>query len=190
MVGHQRQRASRAFTVVGQFTPLPLDGDVRRFESKENKQKKKVKMAPSRPGGGSSGVLSSVIFQLLARLTSGYLAFYFLSTLSLIIWKSLVLSYPSEALAWDVGLLFLLAALDLLRLFCGVRGTLTESELYILVNLFVTGTTILLTVYFLAWQTYVMRADVIISSVLLSFYGFDGVLALSTLVRLTRSDKD
>lgn len=68
----------------------------------------------------------------------------------------------------------------------GVKGNLTESESYILANLVVTGTAIPLTVYFLVWQTYVMRADVIASSVLLVAYGLDGVLALSTLARLAR----
>lgn len=68
----------------------------------------------------------------------------------------------------------------------GVKGNLTENRGYILANLIVTGITIVLTVYFLAWQTYVMRADVIISSVLLVAYGLDGVLALSTLARLAR----
>lgn len=68
----------------------------------------------------------------------------------------------------------------------GVKGNLTENRGYVLANLIVTGITIVLTVYFLAWQTYVMRADVIISSVLLVAYGLDGVLALSTLARLAR----
>jgi len=68
----------------------------------------------------------------------------------------------------------------------GVKGNLTESEGYILGNLIVTATTVLLTVYFLVWQTYVMRADVIISSVLLAVYGLDGILAFSTLARFAR----
>lgn len=68
----------------------------------------------------------------------------------------------------------------------GVKGNLTESERYILANLIATGTAIPLAVYFLVWQTYVMRADVIIGSVLLVAYGLDGVLALSTLARLAR----
>lgn len=69
----------------------------------------------------------------------------------------------------------------------GVKGNLTESQGYILANLIVTGTTVLLAVYFLVWQTYVMRADIIISGVLLVVYGLDGVLAVSTLARLARS---
>lgn len=68
-----------------------------------------------------------------------------------------------------------------------MKGNLTESRGYILANLMVTGAAVLLTVYFLVWQTYVMRADVISSSVLLVTYGVDGVLALSTLARLARS---
>ncbi|MED6293322.1 hypothetical protein CHARACLAT_009475 [Characodon lateralis] len=71
-------------------------------------------------------------------------------------------------------------------MFAGVKGNLTESEGYIFGNLIVTATTILLTVYFLLWPTYVKRADVIISSVLVAVYGADGVLALSTLARFAR----
>lgn len=68
----------------------------------------------------------------------------------------------------------------------GVKGNLTESETYVFGNLLLTGATILLTVYFLVWQSYVMRADVIISSVSLGLYGLDGVLAFSTLTRFAR----
>uniref|UniRef100_A0A3Q2PYR3 Transmembrane protein 80 n=1 Tax=Fundulus heteroclitus TaxID=8078 RepID=A0A3Q2PYR3_FUNHE len=143
---------------------------------------KKIKMAIPR-AGRSAGLLSSVTLQLLLNLTGVYFAFYFLFTLSLIIKKSLELPYPSDALACDVGLLLLLAALEFLHLYCGVKGNLTESESYIFGNLLVTAATTLLTVYFLVWQTYVMRADVIISSVLVAVYGADGVLALSTLAR-------
>lgn len=67
-----------------------------------------------------------------------------------------------------------------------MKGNLTESRVYILATLVLTGPTVLLTVYFLAWQTYVMRADAIVSSILLAAYGADGVLALSTLARLAR----
>ncbi|XP_047451634.1 transmembrane protein 80-like [Mugil cephalus] len=134
--------------------------------------------------GRSARVLSSVTLQMLLTLTTVYFVFYFLFTLGLIIRKSLELPYPADSLACDVCLLLLLAALEFLHYFCGAKGNLTESEGYIVGNLFVTGITILLTVYFLVWQTYVMRADVIISSVLLAVYGLDGILAFSTLARI------
>ncbi|XP_026031538.1 transmembrane protein 80 [Astatotilapia calliptera] len=142
-------------------------------------------MALPRPGR-PAGVLSSVTLQLLLHVTAAYFVFYFLFTLGLIIKKSLVLSYPSDALVCDIFLLFLLAALEFLHFSIGVKGNLTESETYVFGNLLLTGATILLTVYFLVWQSYVMRADVIISSVSLGLYGLDGVLAFSTLTRFAR----
>ncbi|XP_034031502.1 transmembrane protein 80-like isoform X2 [Thalassophryne amazonica] len=101
----------------------------------------------------------------------------------MIIYKSYVLSYPDATLACDVCLLFLLAALEALRLFFGVKGNLMEENSYVIANLFLTGTTIVLAVYYLAWQAYVLRADAIISSILLVAYGLSGLLASITVTR-------
>ncbi|XP_030588084.1 transmembrane protein 80 [Archocentrus centrarchus] len=133
--------------------------------------------------GRPACMLSSVALQILLHVTAVYFVFYFLFTLGLIVKKSLVLSYPAEALLCDILLLFLLAALEFLHFFSGVKGNLMESETYIFGNLFLTGTIALLTIYFLVWQSYVMRADVIISTISLVLYGLDGVLAFSTLTR-------
>ncbi|XP_037307642.2 transmembrane protein 80-like [Pungitius pungitius] len=127
---------------------------------------------------------ASVSFQLLLNLTTVYFVFYFFFTLVVIIRKSLVLSYPTDALVCDVCLLFLLAILEFLHFYSGVRGHLTESKGFVLTHLITTGTTILLALYFLLWQTYVMRVDVVLSGVLLFVYGLDGVMAFITLARL------
>uniref|UniRef100_A0A673A792 Transmembrane protein 80 n=1 Tax=Sphaeramia orbicularis TaxID=375764 RepID=A0A673A792_9TELE len=120
------------------------------------------------------------------NLTVGYFVFYFLFTLGLIIKKSLVLSYPDDLLACDVGLLFLMAALECIHFCCGVKGNLTESEGYLFANLIATGTTIVLAVYFLVWQTYVMWGDVILSSILLVMYGLSGVLACTSFILIDK----
>lgn len=73
-----------------------------------------------------------------------------------------------------------------MSLCAGVKGNLSDSQGYILANLVATVSTILLTIYFLAWQTYVMRADVIISSILLVAFGLDGLLAISAFTQLAR----
>uniref|UniRef100_A0A8C6SLH0 Transmembrane protein 80 n=1 Tax=Neogobius melanostomus TaxID=47308 RepID=A0A8C6SLH0_9GOBI len=139
-------------------------------------------------GGGRSTTseLSSACFQLVLRLTVGYFVFYFLFTLGLIIRKTWELSYPTDALSLDVALLFLLALLEVLLFFCGVKGSLTESEPYCVVHLLLTGGSVVLTVYFLWWQTYVVWADLILSSVLLVLYGLSGLLACSALARLAK----
>ncbi|XP_072291766.1 uncharacterized protein [Eucyclogobius newberryi] len=130
--------------------------------------------------------LSLACFQLVLRLTVAYFVFYFLFTLGLLIRKSLELSYPTDALNLDVALLFLLALLEVSLFFCGVKGSLTESEPYCLVHLLLTGGSIVLVVYFLWWQTYVVWADLMLSSVLLILYGLSGVLACGGLARLAK----
>ncbi|KAM6960627.1 transmembrane protein 80-like [Aplochiton taeniatus] len=129
--------------------------------------------------------LSSVPLQLLLYLTALYYVFYFLFTLSVLIYKSQVLSYPYESLVTDVSLLFFMAALEAVRLFFGVRGNLLESEGYVVANMCLTGATALLSVYFLVWQSYVLRADVVVNAVLLAAYGLGGVLAFITVARFT-----
>lgn len=68
----------------------------------------------------------------------------------------------------------------------GVKGNLTESKSYIMGNFAVTVPAILVSVYFLVWQTYVMRMDIIISSILVAIYFLDEVMALVTVARLAR----
>lgn len=70
----------------------------------------------------------------------------------------------------------------------GMKGNLKEAEGYVVANLAMTGATVLLSVYFLAWQSYVLRADVIINGVLLVVYGMGAVLAFITVARFTRSE--
>ncbi|XP_034144158.1 transmembrane protein 80 isoform X1 [Esox lucius] len=113
--------------------------------------------------GKSAVVPSSVLLQLLLYLTAFYFSFYFLSTLCIIIYKSRVLSYPDDLLGQDVSLLFVMAGLELLRLFCGMKGNLQEKEGYLWASLAVTVVTALLSVYYLVWQPYVMRADIILN---------------------------
>ncbi|XP_062316708.1 transmembrane protein 216 isoform X1 [Osmerus eperlanus] len=141
-------------------------------------------MAMNRPGK-SAIVLSSAPLQLLLYLTGVYYVFYFLSTLGMLIYKSRVLSYPGDNLTLEVCLLFLMAGLEMLRLYSGMRGNLQEREGYVGINMVLTVPTVMLSVYFLIWQTYVLRADVIVNALLLSMYGLGGLLAFITLARFT-----
>ncbi|XP_064169009.1 transmembrane protein 80-like [Anguilla rostrata] len=133
--------------------------------------------------GRTSTVLSSVPFQITLYLSAVYFLFYFLSTLCMIVYKSQVLSYPDGNLTLDLCLLFLMAALELLRLYWGVKGNLQESERGVGASLAMTGGTVLLCLYFLLWQSYVLRADVIINAALLAGYLLAFLLGFVTLAR-------
>ncbi|KAG1957639.1 transmembrane protein [Pimephales promelas] len=83
-----------------------------------------------RRAGKNNSVLSSVLLQILLYLSAAFSVFYFLSILSMIIYKTHVLSYPVGRLALDVCLLFLMAGFEVLRVYWGFRGNLQESEGY------------------------------------------------------------
>ncbi|XP_063053324.1 transmembrane protein 80-like [Engraulis encrasicolus] len=133
----------------------------------------------------SSAVLSSVLLQLMIYISAIYYVFYFLSSIGLTIYKMNVLSYPTEHLAVDLFLLLFMALLEALRLYWGVCGNLSENEGYIGVNLGATVGSVMLSVYFLVWQSYVLRADLILNSVLLASYALNGIVGFATFARFS-----
>ncbi|KFO97770.1 Transmembrane protein 80, partial [Calypte anna] len=120
--------------------------------------------------------LSSVPLQMLFYINGIYYIFYFLATLAMIVYKSQVFSYPDDFLVPDLLLLFIMAALEVLRLHLGSRGNLTEEEAPLGLSLALTVGSVGLSLYFLVWQSYVLRADVILNAVLLLTYGLQAVL--------------
>ncbi|NXO03839.1 TMM80 protein, partial [Rhinopomastus cyanomelas] len=124
----------------------------------------------------SSPQLSSVPLQVLLYVNSIYYASYFAATLAMIVYKSQAFSYPDDFLAPDLTLLLLMALVEVLRLHLGSKGNLTEEEAPLGLSLALTVASVILAVYFLMWQTYVLRADVILNALLLLTYGLESVL--------------
>ncbi|NXD14516.1 TMM80 protein, partial [Nothocercus nigrocapillus] len=124
---------------------------------------------------------SSVSLQILFYVNGAYYIFYFLATLAMIVYKSQVFSYPDSFLAPDLALLFIMAILEALRLYLGSKGNLTEEEAPLGLSLVLTVGSALLCIYFLAWQTYVLQADVILGAILLFTYGLESVLEIAAI---------
>ncbi|XP_056382989.1 transmembrane protein 80 isoform X2 [Hyla sarda] len=144
------------------------------------------KMCDCDYGGKGSLVRSSVPLQILLYINVVYYVFYFVATLLMIIYKSQVFSYPDSNLALDLGLLFFMAILESVRLYLGTMGNLTEGELPLGSSLFFTVGNVMLSVYFLIWETYILRADVIINAILLILYGLEAILELFTIASFFR----
>lgn len=64
------------------------------------------------------------------------------------------------------------------RAFCppGAKGNLVEAEVPLAASLVLTAASALLSVHFLLWQTLVLRADSVLSAVLLTLHGLEAVL--------------
>ncbi|XP_060694809.1 transmembrane protein 80-like isoform X1 [Hemiscyllium ocellatum] len=134
----------------------------------------------------SAAVLSSIPLQMVFYFNVFYYSFYFLATLLMIIYKSQVFSFPDGYLAVDLILLILMLILEVIRLYFGFKGNLTEEEVPIVTSLVLTIGNVMLSLYYLLWQTYVLKADVIINALLLVIYGLEGILAIIAVSALTR----
>ncbi|XP_010011076.1 PREDICTED: transmembrane protein 80, partial [Nestor notabilis] len=133
-----------------------------------------------------SSQMSSVPLQLLFYVNGVYFIFYFLATLAMVLYKSQVFSYPDDFLTLDLTLLFVMAIVEVLRLYLGARGNLTEEEGPLGLSLVMTVGSVFLAVYFLVWQTYVLKADVILNAVLLLSYGMESILKVSAIAAFIR----
>ncbi|XP_027605164.1 transmembrane protein 80 isoform X2 [Pipra filicauda] len=131
--------------------------------------------------GRTSEVLSSLPLQILFYVNGIYYIFYFLATLAMIVYKSQVFSYPDDFLAPDLAVLFLMAMLEVPRLYLGCKGNLREEEAPLALSLGLTVGSVVLSVYLLAWQTYVLWADVVLTAVLLCAYGLESGLKVTAI---------
>lgn len=123
---------------------------------------------------------------MLLCLSGTYFALYFLATLLMIAYKSQVFSYPQDYLVLDLTLLILLGILEAARLYLGTKGNLTEAELPLAASLVLTVASSLLTVYFLLWQTLVLRADSALSTTLLTLHGLEAILQVVAIAAFIR----
>ncbi|KAB1251639.1 Transmembrane protein 80 [Camelus dromedarius] len=154
------------------------------------------KMAASRRESLTTGQLSSVPLQALLYLRGTYFALYFLATLLMVMYKSQVFTYPHGYLVLDLALLSLMGILEAAQLYLGpsgaylpepgspvtsvcpsgAKGNLLEAEAPLAASLVLTLGDALLTVYFLLWQTLVLRADSVLSATLLALHSLEAVL--------------
>lgn len=124
----------------------------------------------------TAGQLSSLPLQALLHLSGACYSLYFLATLLLIAYKSQVFTYPHGFLVLDLTLLFLMGILEAMRLYLGTKGNLTEAEVPLAASLVLTVGGTLLAIYFLLWQTLVLRADWVLGATLLVLHGLEAIL--------------
>ena len=73
-----------------------------------------------------------------------------------------------------------------LHIFSARKGNLTERIVGVIVSILLSVPSILGAIFYLYWQTYVMRADVILAGIQLGFIGLQlvfGIIAIITFAR-------
>ena len=129
---------------------------------------------------------SSLAYELLSYLHGWYTAAYVILTLLMLLWKRSVLPYPAVNLASELALLLLLAGAEAARLFLSRRGNLTQRVLPLLLAAVLAVPSALAVCYFLLWQTYVLRLELVLCATQLAFIGVETILAAGCMVAFSR----
>ncbi|XP_062506664.1 transmembrane protein 216-like [Corticium candelabrum] len=132
--------------------------------------------------------LSSLPLQIFVYFNGGYLPLFFLIECLVFMYKGTVLPYPGSNLAAEVVLLFLYAAVEACRLFFGAKGNLTQRKVPLLVALGLSIPVLFGYLFFLLWQTYVLRLEVILVGIGMVLLGFQILFSLVTVWAFLRQD--
>ncbi|XP_043914881.1 transmembrane protein 216 [Protopterus annectens] len=136
--------------------------------------------------GKHTSAFSSTPLEVLLFLNGWYYAAYFLVEILTFVYKGLVLPYPAANLILDIVMLFLYLGVEVIRIFFGSKGNLTQRKLPLCIGLALTFPSAAMAVYYLLLQTYIVRIEVIINAILLVLYAFEvilGVVALAEFIR-------
>ncbi|XP_078076660.1 transmembrane protein 216-like isoform X2 [Mustelus asterias] len=144
-------------------------------------------------------VLSLSSMEVLLFLNTWYYAAYFVAEILLFIYKtspkinnieldvstslnSLLLPYTPANLILDLVMLFLYLGVEVIRIFFGSKGNLSQRKVPFSISLVLLGPSTIMAVYYMLLQTYVLRLEVIINAILLVFYVFELLLYIVGLI--------
>ncbi|KYN30318.1 PREDICTED: transmembrane protein 216-like [Trachymyrmex cornetzi] len=132
-------------------------------------------------------VNSSLTYEILMYLNSFYFGMFAVCELSMGLFKAANLPSPgaSQTLT-EFALLFFLIVTETGRIYLGRKGNLTERGLPILIGIILTIPSSLATLYFLLWQYYVLRLEVILCSIQLVLLASEVVIAIMCLIAIHR----
>jgi len=133
-----------------------------------------------------SMVNSSLTYEILLYLNSYYFGMFALTEFGIAAFKVLHLPYPTGTFVSELLILVFLCCTESARIFMGRKGNLTEKTAPVLVSLALCVPSILGTIYFLIWQSYVLRLEVILCGIQLAMQGLElgfSVLCLSRFYR-------
>ncbi|XP_072375102.1 transmembrane protein 216-like [Scyliorhinus torazame] len=138
-------------------------------------------------GGKPPPVLSLPSLEVLLLLNSWYYAAYFVAEILLFVYKSLLLPYTPANLTLDLVMLFLYLGVEVIRIFFGSKGNLSQRKVPFTISLVLLGPSTIMAIYYMLLQTYVLRLEVTINAILLVFYVFELLLYSVGLISFSRA---
>jgi len=114
---------------------------------------------------------SSLPLQILLYFNMWWSPVWLISTLILLAYKGLTLPYPPNTYGAELIFIIALEFIDFFRIFIGTKGNKTLHLGSIIFFLLLTAVVVMGCVYFMLWQVYVMRLDVVMNSIEITFAG-------------------
>ncbi|XP_076666270.1 transmembrane protein 216 [Andrena cerasifolii] len=130
---------------------------------------------------------SSLTYEILMYLNSFYFGMFAICELGMGFFKAANLPSPgTSTVLTEFALLFFLIATEGARIYLGRKGNLTEHGLPILIGVVLTVPSSLATIYFLIWQNYVLRLEVILCSIQLVLLASELIISILCLIAIYR----
>lgn len=130
---------------------------------------------------------SSLTYEILLYLNTFYFGMFAITELGVGLFKMTHLPYPTGTFISEFFLLILLCCTEGYRIFMGRKGNLTEKSFAVLISIALSVPSVLGTVYFLIWQTYVLRLEIILCGIQLALQGLELAFAVLSLLKFHRT---
>ncbi|XP_063722498.1 transmembrane protein 216-like [Symsagittifera roscoffensis] len=133
-------------------------------------------------------VLSSLPLQIMFLFNAWYYAAFFIAECLMYIYKAEILPYPRADLAQEIIVLLLLTGVEFFRQYLGKRGNLTERKVPVLISMLLGVACVICLLYFILWQTYVLRFEVIICGVQIAFIAVQILFSILAFISFARNE--
>eukprot|EP00277_Geminigera_cryophila_P011701 CAMPEP_0179440154 /NCGR_PEP_ID=MMETSP0799-20121207/23742_1 /TAXON_ID=46947 /ORGANISM="Geminigera cryophila, Strain CCMP2564" /LENGTH=142 /DNA_ID=CAMNT_0021223197 /DNA_START=178 /DNA_END=606 /DNA_ORIENTATION=+ len=130
---------------------------------------------------------ASLPLQILIFFNGVWLAIFWAVCLGVFIWKGIELPYPGGRLAGEVILLFAHALVESCRLLIGSKGNKTEHKVLVILFIVLSIPSALVNIFYIEFQTYVLRLDLILNTVCLLFIGLEILVGIFAIVRFSQA---
>jgi len=130
---------------------------------------------------------SSLPLQIFLYFHYYFFFLYFIIEIFAYIYKKAILPYPTNIFGWEISALVFLSIVDMSRLALGSKGNKTQDITLMVIFLILTVPSLLGSIFFLKWQTYILRLDQVVNIVSLIFISCEVLLALLTILTFWRN---
>lgn len=129
---------------------------------------------------------SSTALHILLHVNIAYSTLWFIIEIPLFIFKYYQLPFPTFGFGLEIASVFMLSFNEYIRQFLGIKGNLTLQNSLLIIFIIYGIFCAIGYVFFLLWQSYVQRTEILLSGIGLALIAIEILLSIITLIRNSR----